>query len=216
MDVLPETIKPSTGIIFPGLTAQMSPLSTFSAGTTMFFSFFMISAVSGVRLIKALIALVVFPLLYDSNVLPIVIRVSIIAADSKYNPCNNSWADVGSPFSVKIQILTNNTTLYMNDMPLPIATRVSIFGARWITPLKPEMKNLQLIIIIVSERTNSTIPIASGVMKEGSGQFHIICPIETYINTSSITTEEINLIKSCFVVLLLISSFSTLLFLFIC
>ena len=49
--------------------------------------------------------------------------------------------------------------LYTKDAPDPSATRVSIFGALWIRPLNPLMKNFWLITITAIVRSICKSPI---------------------------------------------------------
>ena len=72
-----------TGIFSPGRTANISPFCTCSIGTMISLPSFISIAVCGASLIRLLSASVVLPLERASSVLPTVIRVSIIAADSK-------------------------------------------------------------------------------------------------------------------------------------
>ena len=81
--LLPSTIIPSTGIFSPGLTTKMSPFFIFSTGTLTVSPFTIILAVFGARFIRLFNASVVFPFERASSILPTVISVSIIAADSK-------------------------------------------------------------------------------------------------------------------------------------
>ena len=79
----PSSTTPSTGIFSPGRTANISPFCTCSIGTMTSLPSFISIAVCGASLIRLLSASVVLPLERASSVLPTVIRVSIIAADSK-------------------------------------------------------------------------------------------------------------------------------------
>ena len=83
MAVEPSTITPSTGIFSPGLTTNRSPLFTSSILTVASLSSLIITAVCGARSIKLFKASVVRPLDIASNIFPTVIKVGIIAADSK-------------------------------------------------------------------------------------------------------------------------------------
>ena len=83
--VLPSIISPSTGILSPGLTMKQSPTLSLSTGTfSSVPSAFLMIAVSGASFIRLSSADVVFPLDMASRSFPTVIRVTIIAADSKY------------------------------------------------------------------------------------------------------------------------------------
>ena len=79
----PSVTTPSTGIFSPGRTSIMSPASTSDMSTVTEAPSLTTTAVSGASLIKALRASVVFPFEIDSRSLPTVIRVTIMAADSK-------------------------------------------------------------------------------------------------------------------------------------
>ena len=81
--LMPSTITPSTGILSPGRTTNSSPMRTCSTGTVCSLPSFTTTAVLGARFISPLSALVVLPLEIDSSILPNVIKVSIVAADSK-------------------------------------------------------------------------------------------------------------------------------------
>ena len=81
--VEPSTITPSTGIFSPGLTTNKSPLFTSSILTVTSLPSLMTTAVCGARSIKLFKASVVRPLDIASNIFPTVIKVGIMAADSK-------------------------------------------------------------------------------------------------------------------------------------
>ena len=81
--VLPSMITPSTGIFSPGLTTKMLPRCTCSIGTVSSWPFLMIVAVLGANFMRDFSASVVLPLERASNILPMVISVKIIPADSK-------------------------------------------------------------------------------------------------------------------------------------
>ena len=82
-DVIPLRTVPSTGIFSPGRTTKTSPMETSSIPTTVSFPSLSSTAVFGARRIRPLSASVVFPLDMASSILPTVINVGIIAADSK-------------------------------------------------------------------------------------------------------------------------------------
>ena len=88
----PSSTSPSTGILSPGLTIKVSPVVTSCAGIVISAPSLITCAVFGARSIRLLIALVVLPLLYDSSILPTVINVRIMAADSKYISCRQCCA----------------------------------------------------------------------------------------------------------------------------
>ena len=79
----PSTTTPSTGILSPGLTTNLSPTDTSSMGTVVSTPSFKTTAVLGERSIRPLSAFVVFPLDLASSIFPTVIKVRIIAAASK-------------------------------------------------------------------------------------------------------------------------------------
>ena len=87
-------------------------------------------------------------------------------------------------------------TLYINDAPEPMATSVSMFGAPCIAPLNPLTKNFWLMIITNMVRSICVSPIATWLpsKNDGSGQFHIICPIDIYIRGINIMTDATSLI----------------------
>ena len=82
--------------------------------------------------------------------------------------------------------MTNKAArLYANDAPEPRATRVSIFGALWMSPLKPLMKNFLFITMMIKERIICSRPRPTGLSSNqaGTGQPHITCPMEKYMST---------------------------------
>ena len=81
--LLPSKITPSTGIFSPGRTTKISPFFTSSIETVTSLSPRITVAFCGANFIRLFKASVVFPFDFASNILPTVIRVSIIAADSK-------------------------------------------------------------------------------------------------------------------------------------
>ena len=81
--LLPSSTIPSTGIFSPGRTTKTSPFLTWSMETTVSAPSFNMTAVFGASFIRLFNASVVFPLERASSILPTVIRVRIIAADSK-------------------------------------------------------------------------------------------------------------------------------------
>ena len=82
-DVAPSVTIPSTGIVSPGRTTNISPFLTVSIGTVVSAPSLIITAVFASSFMRDLRASVVFPFDLASSVLPTVIRASIIAADSK-------------------------------------------------------------------------------------------------------------------------------------
>ena len=81
----PEITSPSTEILSPGLTINISPTLTSPIATSFSSPSFNKTAVLGASFISDLSASVVLPFDIASSILPTVIRVGIIAADSKYN-----------------------------------------------------------------------------------------------------------------------------------
>ena len=79
----PFSTIPSTGILSPGRTTNKSSFFKFSTGTVSSFPSTKITAVSGERFIKDFNAFVVLPFAFASSILPTVIKVRIVAADSK-------------------------------------------------------------------------------------------------------------------------------------
>ena len=71
-------------------------------------------------------------------------------------------------------------TLHRNDTDEPRATRVSILGLLWISPLKPLMKNFWLMTMMMPVSRSWTSPMATWLSSKngGKGQSHIMCPIE--------------------------------------
>ena len=81
--LLPSITSPSTGMLSPGRTRKMSSLRTSPTGTDTSAPSRRTVAVLGARRIRLRSASVVFPLECASSILPTVIRVRIMAADSK-------------------------------------------------------------------------------------------------------------------------------------
>ena len=79
----PSMTVPSTGMLSPGRTTKTSPFFTWSMGTIFSAPFTTTVAVWGARDMRDLSASVVRPLERASSILPTVMRVRIIAADSK-------------------------------------------------------------------------------------------------------------------------------------
>ena len=80
---LPSSTRPSTGMLSPGRTTKRSPSATSSTGTSTSAPSLSRVAVRGSRRIRAFRASVVLPLLRASSIFPTVMRVRIMAADSK-------------------------------------------------------------------------------------------------------------------------------------
>ena len=81
--LMPSTITPSTGMLSPGFTAKKSPANTSSTDTSVSTPSTILRAVLGASFIRLLRASVVLPLDLASSILPTVMRVRIMAADSK-------------------------------------------------------------------------------------------------------------------------------------
>ena len=84
---LPSIITPSTGILLPGLITTTSPFFISAVSIVISLPSLMIFALSGDKSIRDLRDAFVSPLLLASKNLPRVIRVRIIADDSKYRLC---------------------------------------------------------------------------------------------------------------------------------
>ena len=80
---VPSSTTPSTGIFSPGRTTNSSPFWTWSMGTVISLPSFTSTAVFGASFISPFRASVVLPLDRASSILPTVMRVRIMAADSK-------------------------------------------------------------------------------------------------------------------------------------
>ena len=76
----------------------------------------------------------------------------------------------------------------------PSATSVSMLGARWSRPLKPLMKNFWLMTITMPASSSWTRPMATWLPSNqwGSGQPHIMWPIEKYISTARKTSDAMS------------------------
>ena len=81
--LMPSSTMPSTGMLSPGRTANTSPFMTCSMGTSVSTPSRITTAVFGASFIRPFKASVVFPLACASSILPTVMSVRIIAADSK-------------------------------------------------------------------------------------------------------------------------------------
>ena len=120
----PETIIPSTGILFPGFTRRISPGTTWLMEIS-FCSPLLIMAITVLACspISFLRADEVFAFAFSSNILPSRIKVTITAEASKY-----TCASI--PFTAKSFGKRVITALYKYAMPVLKATRVSIFEER--------------------------------------------------------------------------------------
>ena len=81
--LVPLSTTPSTGMLSPGRTTKVSPDCTCSMGTVSSLPFRTTVAVLGASFIRLLSASVVLPFERASSILPTVISVKIMAADSK-------------------------------------------------------------------------------------------------------------------------------------
>ena len=81
--LLPSNTMPSTGMFSPGRTTKTSPFCTCSMPTVTSSPSRTTTAVFGASFIRLFNASVVFPLERASSILPTVMRVRIMAADSK-------------------------------------------------------------------------------------------------------------------------------------
>ena len=79
----PSVITPSAGTLSPGFTANISPTESCSIGISTSAPPRITVADVGASFMREFSASVVFPLERASSILPTVIRVSIMAADSK-------------------------------------------------------------------------------------------------------------------------------------
>ena len=79
----PSSTRPSTPMRSPGRSRKISPFITSAAGICRSTPSRITVAVSGARAMRARTASVVLPLLRSSKSLPTVMRVRIMAADSK-------------------------------------------------------------------------------------------------------------------------------------
>ena len=144
----PSTTTPSTGMLSPGRTTNVSPIRTVSMGTCSSVPSLTTVAILGESFIRLFSASVVFPLERASSILPTVIKVRIIAADSKYSSSIYCIARALSPAQTAALIANRETTLYPKAAVAPSATRVSILGALFIRLLNPLIKNFWLITMI--------------------------------------------------------------------
>ena len=80
--LFPSMITPSVGMLSPGRTTKISPVTTSSISTSVSTPSLTTFAFLGARCIRLFRASVVFPLERASSILPIVISAGIIAEDS--------------------------------------------------------------------------------------------------------------------------------------
>ena len=178
-------------MLSPGRTRKTSPRTTSSIGTLTSFPPRSTQAVCGARRISDFSASVVFPFERASSILPTVMSVRIIAADSKYRSCRRACAPAASPRCTAAVIAKSATVLYANETPEPSATSVSMFGAPCRSPRRPLVKNFLLISMTIAASSSSIRPSATGLpsRKAGRGKPHIVWPIEIYISTSRNPSE---------------------------
>ena len=90
------------------------------------------------------------------------------------------------------------TTLQTNDAMDPSATRVSMLGALCQRLLNPLTKNLPFTTMITADNSSCTKPIAIGLRAShpGSGQPHMVCPMDIYMSTTSKTADTTSLFTS--------------------
>ena len=178
-------------MLSPGRTRKTSPFCTSLIGTVFSAPPRSTRAVCGARRISDFSASVVFPFERASSILPTVMSVTIMAADSKYRLCIRAWARSASPRCTAAVMANSVTVEYRNETPEPRATSVSMFGARWSRPRMPLVKNLWLMSMTIAASSSSSRPIAKWFpsKKAGRGSPSMVCPMETYISTSRKPSE---------------------------
>ena len=84
--------------------------------------------------------------------------------------------------------------LYPKAAVAPSATSVSMLGARCHRLLKPLMKNFWLMTMTATVSKSSSSPMATWLRakKAGTGQPHIMCPMEKYMSTSKNPSDAIS------------------------
>ena len=97
--LLPSRMRPSVGIFSPGRTTNTSPRFTVSMGTVFSAPSITSVAVFGASFMRPRRASVVLPLDLASSILPTVMSVRIMAADSKYSSCIQGMAASDPPAS---------------------------------------------------------------------------------------------------------------------
>ena len=127
--VMPLTITPSTGICSPGRTTKMSPVLTSSTPTTVSTPSLSRTAVFGASCIRPFSASVVRPFDMASSILPIVISVGIMAADSKYRFIPYFITVSCRPSPMARIMRKSSAREYTKEAPEPRATSVSMLGA---------------------------------------------------------------------------------------
>ena len=131
-------------MISPAFIIMMSPIFKSSEFIFISFSSFNIVISGGTRFFKRSIAADVFDLAFSSSAFPIVINASIMAAESKYKLFTHWFINSWFPLAVAINIIF--TSPYTKDIDDPIEISVSMFGARWIAPFVPFIKNFLFTI----------------------------------------------------------------------
>ena len=106
-------------------------------------------------------ASVVLPLDMASSIFPIVIRVGIMAADSKYRFMPYFITVSWSPFPIASIMIKSSAREYTKDAAEPRATRVSILGAPCLKDPNPDVKNLPFMTMIIRARSISRSPRAT-------------------------------------------------------
>ena len=146
----PSMITPSTGTLSPGRTTNTSPIFTCSTGISCSAPSRRTVAVLGASFISPFSASVVRPLDMASSIFPIVISVTIIAAASKYRPRWPAMTASILPSAISRVIWNRISVLHPNETAEPIATSVSMFGARCARLLNPLIKNFLLMIMTIA------------------------------------------------------------------
>ena len=190
-ELSPLSTTPSTGMLSPGRTTNTSPRATSEIGTLCSLPPRSTTAVWGARRISDLSASVVRPFERASSILPTVMRVTIMAADSKYKSCISAWACSPSPFCTARVMAKRVTVLYAKDTPEPRATSVSMLGAPCTRPLKPLVKNFWLMSMTITASSSSARPMPTWLpsRKAGRGKPHMAWPMDRYISTSKKPSE---------------------------
>ena len=134
----PSMMRPSAAKLSPARTIKISPAISSKAGMTVSAPSRSTETVFG-ESAKSDCNAVVFPVARASSSFPTVMSVTIIAADSKYNP--RSRSAIPPALGSSAVIANNSAMLHAKDAPEPRATSVSMFGARFIMLLNPLIKN---------------------------------------------------------------------------
>ena len=182
----PSATVPSTGMLSPGRTRNRSPTFTSATGTCTCFPSRSRQAVWGVRSIRLFSASVVRPLERASSSLPTVMRVRIMAADSKYKSWRYCITSASSPVDSPAPIMPMANNPYTSAAPAPSATSVSMPGARVRRPFQPETKKSRLMRHTGRVSASWASPYHSAPApwpsrRAGSGR-PAMCPIVRYIS----------------------------------